>query len=102
MRYCPPIRGAWAPENGTVLRIDPSADGALLFEASCRRHGVPTCSTYDDPEAGVHVPLEVARLVNEAVALAAWPDRAAPVWAEVQRRLDEAARAMAPMLAAAE
>lgn len=102
MRYCPPIRGAWAPENGTVLRIDPSADGALLFEASCRRHGVPTCSTYDDPEAGIAVPLDVADRVGRAVALAAWPDQAAPVWAEALRRLDEAARAMAPMLAAAE
>lgn len=89
-RYCPPIRGHWRTENGIRLRVDFGDAGAALFHTSCQMHGIPCASIHADPPPAV--PLAVAELVQRATALAAYPDRAAPLWAEARRLVAEQMR----------
>lgn len=88
--YCPPISGAWLPENGVVISPAAKAAGlyrtaAARFADACEENGVPT---------GVAIPRNVQALAQAAFSLGS-PKEAAPLWTLARELLALAKRSMA-------
>jgi hypothetical protein len=89
--FCPPIDGAWRPQNGITLPSEadcgpmgrrPYDDACAARARWCELNGIPT---------GVAIPLEVADLVSKAIVFRAYPHRAAPLWERARALLAQAA-----------
>ncbi len=88
--FCPSLIDVWKPENGVTMASEADCgpmgrrpyDHASAWRArACDLNGIPT---------GVAIPAAVADLIDRAYGLRAYPDRAAPLWADARAMLTEA------------